>query len=221
MGYFVDDISVLKDPVKTHQWKLRLSVMDNNYTYDEFNNVFELMVKSTTVPEIETLRESVYFMGFEKKLPTIFKYQTETTVEILEPSDMIGYNYLTKWNQSILNSDLLFNSNTSILSATDYVHHNHVNIYTMVLVLFDNNGDEILNIIYENVWPCKIASTNIQYEGSNLYKYSVTFSHDKFRFVFPMTKKDSKYSSAGDTHLSQPRLDFAINTKETDNVDQF
>lgn len=203
-GYFSTALEKTSEPIRTTKWLV-------NFNFSEFSQpsafpkaeMLSFHVKNVDIPEFKSAMDSIFYHGFERKLPASVDNAGTITMTILEGENLIGYNSLLRWHQMCMNAGHLSEGSTTILSnplntafalnAPDYSLGEFINRNAVVVQCFSYvTGSEIFKANFINIKPTKIGAVKLAYEGNELYKFDVTFEYD-----LPIFEKPKKATSLG------------------------
>lgn len=214
-GYFVNVMEKVRDPIRTSHWRLRFNVplikaqlgpdlMEDISGDDDIT----VMVKTAKIPKLTVNTAEAWWMGQSVLFTTNTEYEKESTFDVLETADVLGYRFLGKWNQLAHNTDLyragayensLINPETQRgvnLGSAKYTKNNDGgksvvrNVGWVFLELYDYTaGEVLLRVDYTNIFPSSLGELNLSHEGSDLGKYQLTMKHDFFRLTLPKSGK--------------------------------
>lgn len=195
-GYWVTSLEKLRDPIIANRWR---AVFDTKSLpgYSDSDKI-SLVVKEIDFPGLKMVQDSIFYMGFEKKLPTSVDNAGVITLSVLETEDLVGKNLFHLWNQSIVNGDSFSNNmidgESGIFAQNDMNtqyklnHFDNNNGYTnrnpLKLEMYSaNSGKVVIQVLFINLYPIEISSVKLSHESKELFKYTVSLSYDSIRFI--------------------------------------
>lgn len=212
-GYFVTAMESLRDPIRSTHWRLRFNVpaiksqMGASATKllqgIDTDDDLSIMVKTTSIPKIVINTAQAYYMGQSIDFATNTEFEKTSSLELLEPSDMIGMRFLGLWNQLVHNVDAIdvdtdgnaaispdgelgVNLGAGKFSVTDFAKSVVRNSGWVYLEMYDYTyGNVLFRVNYINCWPKEIGGGSLAHEGPNLVKFNVTLNHDRYKFILP------------------------------------
>ena len=213
-GYWVDSLETLKDPIRSNRWRanFNFSEVDVLKQYSTLNSQLTLTVKDVDFPGLKTATDSIFYFGFEKKLPTSVDNSGSITMTIQETESLVGHLSLVRWHQEIMNggsfSELTFQQENNLFTENSFIDQfglnelkppqnttdpqSFVNTNLLNIELYDyNKGTIIIQAKFLNVYPIEIHPAKLSYESKDLFNYNVTLNYDSVRFVhlpFPLSK---------------------------------
>jgi hypothetical protein len=194
-GYYSTALAKTSEPIRNTKWLV-------NFNFSEFNSsssfsnsdMLSFHVKNVDIPSVQSTMDSIYYHGFERKLPASVDNAGSVSMTILEGENLIGYNALLRWHQACMNGGQFTDGSVSLMdnplnstyslnspnySNGEFVNNNVINIQCFSYV----TGAEIFRVNFINIKPSKIGGVKLAYEGNELYKFDVTFDYDLPIFV--------------------------------------
>lgn len=215
--FFLGAIDGLRDPFKTTRWRLWipgevfLATGINPTNGDPFGTVegesdFSLHIKTAKIPDITVDSGSVDYMGFKSFYPTGAKIDAELDYETIMLEDMRAYEAVLAWQQSVLNTGVLVDSNNKDrMSQTGLelgLGNHKVATNPTANVLRNQNvkvelynwmvGDVILRLNLINAYPIKVTGPSLNYSNAELAKFNFTLKCDRWTVHVPENLKTGK-----------------------------
>jgi hypothetical protein len=196
-GYFASALAKTSEPIRNTKWLV-------NFNFNEFSSsssfsnsdMLSFHVKNVDIPSVQSTMDSIFYHGFERKLPASVDNAGSVSMTILEGENLIGYNSLLRWHQACANGGQFTDGDVGIMdnplnseyslnspnySKGEFVNSNAVSIRCFSYV----TGDEVFRVNFLNIKPSKIGAVKLAYDGNELYKFDVTFDYDLPIFVKP------------------------------------
>lgn len=162
-----DEISLLHLPPN---FSKILNAQGNN------NICFPLYVKSSSIPDLELTTADASFLAAGFKFPGIVKYKNSWDVTVQLDQELIIYEALLAWKESMSSYALNTGGSKTI-----------PNVHAEVLLLDEYNSTALRQFNIQGIFPTNLQQISMQYkEGSNTPKTcAVTFAMQWYNEVTP------------------------------------
>lgn len=211
-GYWLGQMEQQRDPIRTTHWRLRVNVpaikaqmaaSATNWLKDiNTDDDISVIVKDANVPKIVHETVKSWYMGQNIEFPTNTTFENQSTFQIQETSDLIGFRFFGLWHQLVHNVDAIdadtqdapainptdvpFNTGAGKFSVTDFPSSVIRNNGWVNLELYDyTKSIVLLRVNYINAFPKEIMGSQLSFEQASLLKWNLVLNHDRYKFVFP------------------------------------
>lgn len=213
-GYGLAQMENQRDAIRTTHWRLRVNVpaikgqMPASATawLKDINTDDDLtvIVKSANLPKITTETVKSWYMGQNIEFPTNTTFENQSTFEVQETSDLIGFRFFGLWHQLVHNMDVIdadvqdtpainptdvpLNTGAGKFSVTDFPTSVIRNNGWVSLELYDyTKSITLLRVNYINAFPKEVMGSQLSFEQASLLKWNLVLNHDRYKFVIPST----------------------------------
>jgi hypothetical protein len=158
----------LPDPQKVWMWELYVNIPRGINTSVESDDLL-LRARTVTIPGRQINPIESNFMGTKAFYPGKTEFTGQITTSLEEREDQKVHSLLTSWMQYI------FDWNDGIQKGANKQDL----VSTMIIKPYKSNGKVMPNShkIY-NCWPQAIADVSLDYAGTDIVRYDVTWQYD-------------------------------------------
>ena len=210
--FFLGAVDNKRDPVRNTRWRMLIPgeiiqatgiQLTNGSNLDPISLQDELAldIKKVQMPGIKVKTETVDYMGFKTNYAVNADIGAEIKIDAQLFEDMVGYEAILAWEQSLLNTGLLVNAQGDDRTYTESglalglgTHKDQAatdkNIVlrnsTVRIEQYNwNNGEviKVLNLI--NAMPIDVSGYDLNHSDAKLIQFSFTLKADRFTHHFP------------------------------------
>lgn len=150
---------------------------ENNSVSSDDMRLLTLRCDSAEIPgkQIATFDNKIYGPIEKRAYQTLF---SDLTLTFLETREMQIRKMFERW------TDTIFLTNKSGLGTSrNIIYQSYYNDYvcgTVHLQQFDEKGDEVMKVIYHNVFPTNLNQMSLSWAEDGFHKFAVTFSYEMY-----------------------------------------